>query len=116
MVLLIGLILNEIQLAEIALIRLIQKSEFPEEINDLIKESRVSSSSKLKWFSPFLDTDKLIRVGSSLKNSSMSYNSKHPIVLPSKNKLTEMIILHYVKYFHSGLKICFIRSGKNIGL
>ena len=98
-----SLTLNEIHLAEVALIRLLQQSEFPEEIGDLIKESRVSSSSKLKWFSPFLDKDKLIRVGGRLENSSMSYNSKHPIVLPSKNKLTDMIISHYhVKYFHSG--------------
>lgn len=60
-------------------------------------------SSRIKCLSPFLDKDGLIRVGGRLGNSSINYDSKHPILLPCKSKLTSLIISYYhAKYFHFG--------------
>ena len=59
--------------------------------------------------------DKLLRIGGSLENSYMSFNSMHSIVLPCKSTLTDMIISHYhVRCFSYVLQNCFIISRKNI--
>ncbi|GBL78500.1 hypothetical protein AVEN_42982-1 [Araneus ventricosus] len=45
----------------------------------------------------------MLRVGGRLRNSILPYNSKHPILLPAKHKVIDMIILYYHKIqFHSG--------------
>ena len=41
---------------------------------------------------PFIGENGLVRVGGRLKNALITYSQKFPIILPSKHKLTELII------------------------
>ncbi|KAI5738765.1 hypothetical protein M8J77_010917 [Diaphorina citri] len=50
----------------------------------------------LKNLSPFLDPSGILRVGGRLKNSPLSYDSKHPMLLPAKTHLAKLV----VDYFH----------------
>lgn len=57
----------------------------------------------LMSLSPFLDSNNLIRVGGRLDNSPYSFDTKHPILLCSKNHLTKLIFEYYhFKYLHAG--------------
>ncbi|XP_066261302.1 uncharacterized protein [Euwallacea similis] len=94
---------GEVQRAEWQLIRVVQSQSFPAENHDLRTRNRVSTKSKLKALSPFIDRDSMIRVGGRLTNSSYSYDVKHPIVLPAKHPFTNLVIdREHKRTLHSG--------------
>ncbi|GBM33620.1 hypothetical protein AVEN_203665-1 [Araneus ventricosus] len=91
------------QNAEIYILREVQVRTFGNEIHSIEQCGNVTPNSKLKSLSPFLDSQGILRVGGRLRNSILPYNSKHPILLPAKHKVTDMIIQYYHKIqFHSG--------------
>ena len=55
---------------------------------------RLSSLYKLD---PFLDEDGLLRVGGRLRQSSVPYEVKHPVILPKKGHVTNLVLCHYHK-------------------
>lgn len=60
----------------------------------------------LAQLSPFLDVHGIIRVGGRLHLSLLSEDSKHPILLPKKSHLTELVILHnHLNLLHAGLRL-----------
>ncbi|GBN29577.1 hypothetical protein AVEN_119816-1 [Araneus ventricosus] len=93
----------ERQSAEIYILREVQVRTFGNEIHSIKQCGNVTPNSKLKSLSPFLDSQGILRVGGRLRNSILPYNSKHPILLPAKHKVTDMIIQYCHKIqFHSG--------------
>jgi len=53
----------------------------------------------------FEDQDELLRCGGRIKNADIPYDTKHPILLPSDNTVTEMIIRKaHQKVFHNGVR------------
>lgn len=81
---------------------------------DLLQKLTKSQCTKeLASLSPFLDERGLIRVGGRLKNASLPYHSRHPILLPRTAHLSRLICLHYhTSSLHSGPNTCqaLIRS------
>lgn len=80
---------SDLEEAERRIVRNVQTQAFPEEFCD--PESRKSPLVKLK---PFVK-EGLLRVGGRLNRSDLDYDAKHPMVLPGKHRITEMIILSY---------------------
>lgn len=78
---------NEVNKAELSIIRFVQQIEFSEELKMLSKYQPVSGKSRLKCLNPFLDEQNIIRVGGRLENSELTYNAKQPIILPAKHNL-----------------------------
>lgn len=73
-------------------VKIIQQESFPEEIAHLSrKDGILQSSSSIKTLHPFLDGEKLLRVGGRLQNSTLSYEEKHPLLLPTKHRFTELL-------------------------
>ncbi|GBM80493.1 hypothetical protein AVEN_91779-1 [Araneus ventricosus] len=94
---------TEQQNAEIYILREVQVRTFGNEIHSLEQCGNVTPNSQLKSLSPFLDSQGILRVGGRLGNSILPYNSKHPILLPAKHKVTDMTIQYYHKIqFHLG--------------
>ena len=55
---------------------------------------------------PYLDADGILQVGGRLRRANMSENVKHPIILPRKSHITELIIqdcYHAIKHQGSGM-------------
>ncbi|XP_072400416.1 uncharacterized protein [Diabrotica undecimpunctata] len=51
------------------------------------------------------DSTQCLRVGGRLSQSSLSYEAKHPFLLPKKSRLTTLLVSHYhEKYLHAGFK------------
>lgn len=88
------------------LIKITQAVSFHEEIKLLRLENRVSNQSNILKFSPFLDEMGILRVGGRLSNSTIPYNTKHPILLSKQNPLSFLIFLDaHIKTFHGSLQL-----------
>lgn len=59
--------------------------------------------SNLLSLNPFIDGNRLIRVGGRLHNLQQDYDARHPILLPKGHPVTNAIIVHYhQKLLHAG--------------
>ncbi len=95
--------------AKIVIIKAVQSDVFAEEIdalkrrdskeaesrNQLKERRRLLRKSNLVRLDPFLDRDGILRVGGRLNRSSLTFEEKHPILLPKKHHLSQLIIRHY---------------------
>lgn len=98
-----SLTVAEIQGAQTCWIAYAQANEFHSDISALQLGKPISSKSKLKCLNPFLDDSGIIRVGGRLSNSSLPFNRRHPILLPSKGKITRLIFEYeHKRLFHVG--------------
>lgn len=93
---------NELQNSLNLIIQVIQEKHFLKEKVALSKGVPVIDKTLL-CLSPFLDENKLIRVGGRLKNADISFNQKHPILLPSHDPVvTLMLIQEHQRLGHAG--------------
>ena len=97
---------EEIEQAELEIIRQTQDETFKEEIKILQgfkagdRDSRqhrraIKGKSSLFRLDPFLDNDGILRVGGRLKGAKYPMNIKHPVILPRKHHTTELVIQHF---------------------
>ena len=74
------------------IIRNTQQIVFEKEIQYLKAGKSFHSKSQLLSLTPFLH-DEILRVGGRLNNAKLSFDSKHPIIMPKSHHLTGMIVL-----------------------
>ncbi|XP_043862640.1 uncharacterized protein LOC122756616 [Drosophila santomea] len=96
------------------LIVLTQKNEFPAEYKVLSNKQQVPPASAISNLNPFLDGNGVLRASGRLQASEMlSYDEKHPIILPARCRFAELQVLfiHRIS-LHGGnqLMIRLIRS------
>ncbi|XP_061719560.1 uncharacterized protein LOC133526796 [Cydia pomonella] len=82
---------TEIKSSKTKLLQLAQQESFPEDYKLLSLGKPLQSKSRLLSLTPFLDDQKLIRVGGRLNNAYYSYDIKHPILLCSRHHLTKLL-------------------------
>ncbi|GFR08089.1 MTBP_C domain-containing protein [Trichonephila clavata] len=84
----------------------IQNLFFKEEINCLKADKPVASKSILSALCPFIYKDGLIRVGGRLRNSTLQYSAKHPIILPNQHEICNLIVnIYHILYLHAGCNV-----------
>lgn len=95
--------IDERNKAEVRMLKIIQASQFSKEIELLSKATLTSGN--LISLGPFFDDEGLIRVGGRLRNASITFSHKYPILLPSRHHITKLIIkeIHEVNY-HAGIQ------------
>ncbi|XP_024891843.1 uncharacterized protein LOC112467443, partial [Temnothorax curvispinosus] len=71
------------------LVKSVQSRCFAEDIEGLRRSQ--SCSKPLRKLAPFLDGRGVLRVGGRLTHSAISYEAKHPALLPNRHRLTELI-------------------------
>lgn len=70
------------------------------------KTVQMPENSKLRALHPFMDEEKLMRVGGRLKDAEMPYDMKHPVIVPSNSRLSELIIERaHNKTLHGSIQI-----------
>lgn len=106
------LLVKNLKEAEDIIIKLVQDDAFSKEKKILqalnadsdeissAKKRSVTRKSSLYRLDPFIDERGIIRVGGRIRCSDYSYNVKHPIILPRKSHITELI----VKFLHEKIK------------
>lgn len=94
------------------LVKIVQEQCYHDDLKAL-KANVNTKSKKLSSLNPFLDEHNIIRVGGRLRHSSLPFNHKHPILLPSKHPFTTLIIQYeHRRNFHSGIQatLAFVRQ------
>ncbi|XP_059054950.1 uncharacterized protein LOC131848996 [Achroia grisella] len=73
-------------------IQMSQEHDFEDEIESLRNKNMVRKSSSLKSLNPYLDELQVLRVGGRLRHANINEESKHPIILSHKNRLTYLLV------------------------
>ena len=110
------LLLQDLQEAENVIIKSFQCTAFPEELKSLKSSQHVKSlddrlavqaerefspkQSSLHKLDPFLDLKGILRIGGHLRNASLPFEIKFPVILPRRSHVTTLII----RYFHKKIK------------
>lgn len=93
---------DELIEAHMTIIKIVQEV-FDSEIRELVDHRQINSTSKLLALHPFLDNDGVLRIGGRLEAAPLSFNQKHPVILPAKHFITTLIIRHaHEKNHHAG--------------
>lgn len=96
--------MQEINEAEQRILKLIQKTQFSDEVNR-ISNSRNVKSTKLATLNPIIDESGLLRVGGRLQRANIPLSQRHPILLPSHHHVTDLIIREtHEKNYHAGIQ------------
>lgn len=82
----------EMENAKMNAIKIIQEEYFKEDIENLKKDKNINKNSALLKLSVFLNEKGILCVGGRLKNADIALEAKHPILLPNRNKFTDLII------------------------
>ena len=82
---------QELRQVEVIFIQQSQSRSFPEERDCLQKGKDMPRKSVLLQRRPFLDEDRLLRVGGRLRRIELATDQKHPIILHRKDHLTTLI-------------------------
>ena len=94
---------EELHEAEYYWISIIQNDHFQNEIQTLKQECLLKKSSPLLPLHPFLDSNKLLRVGGRQQNSKLFYSKQHPLILHGKHPVTKLIIhSEHQRLLHAG--------------
>lgn len=59
------------------------------------RNSSMKKTSSLYRLDPFLDEDGVLRVGGRIRHALVSYDLKHPIILPGKSYVTSLLVRHH---------------------
>ena len=113
-----SLLVDEMRKAEQAILKSLQEV-FPEEIK-ILKSLEVQNddasreyanrrnlsmkkTSSLYRLDPFLDKYGVLQVGGRIRNALVSYEIKHPVILPSKGHITALLVrYHHERISHQG--------------
>ncbi|XP_058448908.1 uncharacterized protein LOC131428867 [Malaya genurostris] len=97
------LTVNELAKSKTFLIRLAQNDEIVAEINQLDKNKSVSKRSHIRQMTPFLDAERVLRVGGRLNFAQLPYQAKHPALIPTNHPFTRLIVEDFHrKLLHGG--------------
>ncbi|XP_062538988.1 uncharacterized protein LOC134207280 [Armigeres subalbatus] len=92
----------EIKDATLLLVKLAQQEHFAQDLAEISRNGQVKSNSRLKSLFPIL-VNGVIRVGGRLRHAPVPYDQRHPMILPDKHRLTEMVMVYYHrKLLHAG--------------
>ena len=103
---------SDLESAELAMIRAAQSKAFKDDIRTLEKtkqenddpnsrvfaqqrKARMKGLSTLYKLDPFIDSDRILRVGGRLKRANLTDEIKFPIILPRNSHITMLIAKHF---------------------
>ena len=99
------LFISEIDRAGLLRVYLKQRDYFPQELNCLMRSKHLKSSSTLLKLNPLLNKG-LIRVGGRLTHAKLSRDNQHPLVLPGRGPLVQLIIRQtHLGTLHGGTQL-----------
>ena len=105
---------RDLRYAETKVIILAQEAYFSDDIKALSKGEQLLRSNPLYNLDPFVDADGLLKVGGRLRRcADLDANIKHPVILPPKSHLTQLLIKHcheLVKHAGKGTTLNEIRQ------
>ena len=113
------LCVTELQVAEMRLVRYVQKAYFPRLYRTLLANKTLTAidcSKLLRKLSPRIDNE-LLRVGGRIDNAPVEYETRHQIILPADSHLTRLVVNHYhASVGHAGVRHTFCALIQRFGV
>lgn len=94
---------EELTQAKVKLFCCVQREVYSREIGDLQQCKPLSRGSPLKKLDPFLDRDGLLRIKGRLHKADMTYESKHPIIIPPGHVARLIVQFQHTLLKHAGV-------------
>ena len=85
------------------LLQKVQEQEFPDELRALMQGQSISKSSPLFKLTPYIADDGLLRMEGRLQFSHLSFDEKHPILLPKCHLAVLLVRFQHVLMKHAGV-------------
>ncbi|KYQ54060.1 hypothetical protein ALC60_10921, partial [Trachymyrmex zeteki] len=102
----------------IHLLRIIQTIYFTAEIRSLDKGEAINKNSPLLKLNPFIDGSGVLRVGGRLKEATLPYSSKYPILLPRNHPFSRLVRHEHKKTVYNLYKLInnvdFVKIMENV--
>ena len=100
-----GLIsMDEYHYAEQITFELIQKESFDSEYDTLVNGKNLTSISNIGQLCPFIDDQGILRARGRLSKADFKFDTKHPILVPSKHPATQLMMLKaHLNNYHQGV-------------
>ena len=86
--------INELDLAQRRLLKLVQNQAFCKEIEVLKKKGTILRTSRIYGLDPYVDSDGLLKMGGRLREGELDANIAHP-VLPPRNSCISVAIIRW---------------------
>ena len=103
---------EELDSAERTLLKLSQKTTYPEMLSHL-KTHKLPVKHPYSGLAPFLGKDGLLRVGGRLGRSCLPEHTKHPVILSIKSHIVQLMIQHtHILILHAGAATAMSRLSK----
>lgn len=74
-------------------IKYTQMKYFNDDLRYLERYNDVHKSSKLTSLCPFIDEEGIMRVRGRIQNAEVSYDEKHPIIIPAHSEMSKLLLL-----------------------
>ena len=103
---------RELQDARRLLLQKVQKQECPDELRALRQGQSVSKSLLLFKLTPYIADDGLLRMKGRLQFSHLSFDEKHPILLPKCHLVVLLVRFKHVLMKHAGVLTMITALGK----
>ncbi|XP_055527168.1 uncharacterized protein LOC129719785 [Wyeomyia smithii] len=99
----------ELQAAEKVIFKLVQREFYPDKVAALSNKSpnetgqeAIGKHSHIYPLMPILDNDGLLREKGRIGSTDVPYTVRHPVILPRKHRVTELLIHKYHCYYQQG--------------
>ena len=86
------LVPSELQAAETAIVGVVQRKHFKEELKALQSKGAVMKKSSISLLEPFLDEEGIVRVGGRLRNTPLSVKARHPVIVPRNHHVSKLVV------------------------
>ena len=86
---------SDIQNAEFVIFREVQRECFHQEIENLEHGQNINKNSPLIELNPFLDHNKILRIGGRIKHSNEPFELKQPIIMPKNHHVSVLLVEKY---------------------
>lgn len=94
---------EELSQAKDTIVTCVQKGSYEKEMNALSQEKSLPRCSSLRKLDPFLDSNGLLRIKGRLQYSELSYDSKHPIIIPNCHVAKLIVQFQHKLLKHAGV-------------
>ncbi|MEM7284018.1 MAG: hypothetical protein AAF438_20615, partial [Pseudomonadota bacterium] len=85
---------SEMKKAGLAIIRAVQEGCFESELASIADARDIPRSSDIRRLKPIV-VDGIVRVGGRLANAPISFEAKHPVILPKNHAISRLIMQYY---------------------
>ncbi|XP_070515378.1 uncharacterized protein [Cardiocondyla obscurior] len=95
----------ELQRSLLTWLRVVQTAHFSAEMNSIVLGKSLSRRHSLSKLIPFLDDQGLLRVEGRLRHFLLSYDEKHPVILPKDSHFTQLVVAAcHARVLHGGVQ------------